>query len=105
MPRLSREVGTEMNPGTVKPVIRSLVISLAGMVVIAVAGLWYTNHVDQQAEERTRIATAAAIADSNRKWCDIVAFFDDTYKANPPTTETGKRLSVFFAARRIDFGC
>jgi len=96
----------------VRPVIQSLVVSLACMIVLVFAGYWYIGLVDRQAQERTATAiadsrerAAAALAESNRKWCEIVLLFDTTYKTTPPTTEAGKKLAAFFAARRIDFGC
>lgn len=79
----------------------TLVISFATAVVITIAGLWYTNYVDDQAKARTD----AAILESNRKWCDVVILFDDTYRTTPPSTPAGQRLAKFFAERRKDFSC
>ena len=88
-----------------RPVIYSLVISLACMVMLVWGGLWYTNYVDKQAQARTEQALATAIRESNRKWCNVVILFDDTYKRMPPTTPTGQTLAKFFAERRKDFDC
>lgn len=94
-----------MKVSRVKPVVWTLVVSLSCMIVLVVGGIWYTNYVADRAEERLREATARAIAESNRQWCDIVLLFDTTYKQQPPATPTGKTLAAFFANRRITFGC
>lgn len=79
----------------------TLVISFATAVLITVAGLWYTNYVDEQAKDRTN----AAIKESNRKWCSIVLLFNNTYKSQPPTTPAGKRLAEYMNTLAIDFEC
>lgn len=50
----------------------------------------YTNYVDRR---------------SNGAWCGVVALFDDTYREEPPTTETGKRLAAEFPNLRKTFKC
>lgn len=88
-----------------KPLVWSLVVSLACMAMLVWAGLWYTNYVDHKAQIRTEQALATAIRESNRKWCDVVILFDDTYRKTPPTTPAGQTLAKFFADRRKDFDC
>lgn len=55
-------------------------------------------------------AVAVVIADraarqSERRWCGIVTTLDDTYRATPPTTPTGRRQAAEIAKLRADFGC
>lgn len=88
-------------PGSARPLGWTLVISFATAVVITIAGLWYTNHVDSQAKARTD----AAIRESNQKWCEIVLLFNNTYKTQPPTTPAGKQLAAYMNKLAVDFGC
>lgn len=101
-----------MRQKDVRPVVWSLATALIAMIVLVFLGLWYIGYVDKQAQDRTAAALVdsnhkweQAIRESNRKWCDVVILFDDTYKSTPPTTAAGQKLAVFFAARRKDFEC
>ena len=101
-----------MKQKAVRPLVWALITTLIGMVTLVWVGLWYINHVDEQAKARTEAALIEtdrkwheAIAESNRKWCDVVVLFDDTYKSMPPASPTGQVLAKFFAERRKDFDC
>lgn len=101
-----------MKQKTVRPLVWSLVTTLIGMIALVWFGLWYINYVDTEAKARTEAALQEtdrkfleAIRESNRKWCDVVILFDDTYKNTPPTTAAGQQLAKWFNARRTDFDC
>lgn len=101
-----------MKQKAVKPVIWTLVVALGCMVALVYGGIAYTNYVDDQAKARTEAALQEtnrkfllAIQESNRKWCDVVVLFDDTYRNTPPTTPAGQQLAKWFAERRTDFNC
>jgi hypothetical protein len=63
---------------------------MVSMLATAAAGIWYTHHVQRDAE---------------RKWCGIVATLDDAYRASPPQTTAGRRLAEEMAELRRQFHC
>lgn len=78
-----------------------------GMVILAyllmaVSGYLYTNYVDRKRE--------AAERESDRQWCEIIVFYDDLYKANPPNPESpnyavSKKNQELMHNRRIELKC
>lgn len=60
------------------------------LVIGIMASFQYANYVDRR---------------SNQKWCDLVGLFNDTYVANPPTTDTGKKIAVKMRQIEDEFNC
>lgn len=46
-----------------------------------------------------------ANAESDRKWCSVVAVMDQAYAESPPTTPTGKKLARGIADLRGSLEC
>lgn len=79
----------------------SLAAIFLSMVILATVSVLISVHYsDQQAVRVQRYSD-----DQNRKWCDIVTTLDSAYRANPPTTTTGKKLAADMHALRERIGC
>ena len=96
-------------PGSGRPLAFVLLISFAAVLVLVGSMVWYIGYEGRRTEQRIRDsqreAVHQAIVDSNRKWCDIVVLFDDTYRATPPTTPAGQKIAAYFTNLRKDFQC
>lgn len=66
----------------------SLFIVLVTAVLIAVAGIMYTTHVQRQ---------------SDRRWCDLLATLDQP--GEPAATERGRQIQQELRQLRRDLGC
>jgi hypothetical protein len=44
-------------------------------------------------------------AESDRKWCSVVETIDRSYREQPPTTPTGKKLAADMASLRRQLHC
>lgn len=44
-------------------------------------------------------------AQSDRKWCSVVATLDDAWAESPPTTPAGRNLAHDFAQLRRELNC
>lgn len=77
-----------VKPG--RPVLYSLVFIFVSLLVTVFFSILYTNRVDSE---------------SNRRWCGIISTFDAAYKAQPPTTDTGRLVARQMRQLRTDFGC
>ncbi len=76
---------------------RTLVVAVACMVILAVAGVLYTGHAIREQDRAER--------EQDRRWCALLVTLDDQYRAPPPTTETGRRVAAAIAFLRESFGC
>lgn len=87
------------------PLIRAwyaIAVAFGACVVIALAGVVYTNHVQGQAQRRAEMERA----ESDRRWCALLSELDSAYSAPPgPTTETGRNVAVEVHQLRVGFGC
>jgi hypothetical protein len=88
-----------------KPLIRAwyaIAVSFVACLVIALAGVGYTNYVQSQARHRTE----AERAESDRRWCALLTELDNAYATSPgPTTEVGKKVAAEIHQLRVGFGC
>lgn len=87
------------------PYIRAwyaVAVSFGACVIIALAGVVYTNHVQRQAEKRAELARQ----DSDRRWCALLGDLDSAYQSPPtPTTPTGQKVAEEIHRLRVGFGC
>lgn len=87
------------------PLIRAwyaMAVSFIACVAIALSGVVYTNHVQQQADRRS----TAERADSDRRWCALLTDLDDAYGAPPgPTTDLGRKVAAEIHKLRLSFRC
>lgn len=87
------------------PLIRAwyaIAVSFVAVVAIALAGVGYTNYVQDQAQRRTE----AERAESDRRWCALLTDLDSAYATSPgPTTEIGMKVAAEIHQLRIAFGC
>jgi hypothetical protein len=44
-------------------------------------------------------------AQSDQRWCAVIASSDNTYQAEPPTTDTGRAMAANMHRLRHDLGC
>ncbi len=72
------------------------------LVVIVVAGVWYTGYVQRQADERHN----QIVRESEQKWCELLTII--TSGPPPPPGPAGERARVIaaeLAKLRKGFGC
>lgn len=69
---------------------RVFIVTFLVLVVGILAAFQYANYVDRR---------------SNQKWCDLVGLFNDAYVANPPNTETGKKIAIKMREIEQEFKC
>lgn len=85
--------------------VYALLVVFVTMVVVGVANVLYTNHVDDQRRadqaRSDRAATEAARASS----CELIVAFDELYKETPPTTPAGVRVAAVWRTYRAQLGC
>lgn len=68
----------------------ALVVILVSSLSLGAAGVWYTNHVQREAD---------------RKWCSIVVAQSDAYRLTPPTSPTGQRVAAAIDRLRVELDC
>lgn len=75
------------------PVIYALIMVFVSVVVVSLAGIWYTDHVARQ---------------NNQKWCALLITVDNAYAEalkNPNISPSGRRIGEEFHRLRIEFRC
>jgi len=73
------------------------IISFVCMLALTGISIQYANYAVSQLNEAER--------DNDRKWCDLVVFYTDYYRENPPQTELQRRQFALMEHRRTDLGC
>jgi hypothetical protein len=68
----------------------SIAAIFVSMLVMGILGFAYTNHV-----QRT----------NDQKWCGLIAYLDDGYRAAPPTTNAGKEFARRISVMRENLHC
>lgn len=63
---------------------------VAPFVLLMIAGMWYTNFVQQQADSR---------------WCELIVTLDEAYQSAPPQSELGREIAVATHKLREDIHC
>lgn len=74
-----------------------IVITLLTAMFSPLGTIVYVNYVNQQriADERQ----------NDHEWCDLVVFYTDYYRENPPATDLQKQQFALMEKRRTDLGC
>jgi len=90
-----------MTERTVYAVPRKFIIAwfvtLACMIALTGAAIQYSNYAVAQQNNLER--------ETDRAWCDLIVFYTDYYRENPPQTELQKRQFALMEKRRIELGC
>ena len=63
--------------------------------------IWYTQRV----AAASRAANEETVRETSQKWCKIVTTLDNAYRAQPPTSPTGRQLAQDMHQLRIDLDC
>lgn len=79
----------------------AMTVTFVVTIAFAAASVLYANHAAEQAVERSN----AIDRESNRRWCALLATYDEAYRESPPVTETGRTLATEVARLRTQFGC
>ena len=67
-----------------------LLVIYTSMMAMALGSIVYANHV----------ATRSA-----QQWCSVINTIDDAYRAQPPTTPTGKKIAAEMHELRTNLRC
>lgn len=76
--------------GVPRPFWYALVMVFISMLLSTGLTIWYAHQVGEE---------------TGRKFCSIVVRLDDTYRAHPPETETGREIAEDMARLRADLHC
>ncbi len=79
----------------------SIAIAFVAVVGISGGGVAYTNHVQQQAEQRAEVVRV----ESDRRWCALLVDLTRSQRETPPKTESGKKFAAEIDRLRAEFGC
>lgn len=82
---------------TPKKFMVAWIISFVSMLGLTGASMQYANHAVQQQNIQER--------ESDRQWCDLIVFYTDYYREQPPRTDTQKRQQALMERRRTELGC
>jgi hypothetical protein len=74
---------------------------VASFLIVSLGGVFYTNWVNDQAEQRYQ----ELLRRSEQQWCTIIGTLDQAYQINPPTTPLGQRLATQMHLLYGNFGC
>ena len=90
----------------------SVLVIFVVMGGVIFASIMYTNRVAGDSNRRADQLIAESnrrfeqlIRESNQKWCGIIGTFDRAYRAQPPTTETGRLVASQMRQLSLDYGC
>jgi hypothetical protein len=73
-------------------------IFVSGLVIV-LANMIYTSHVQRQSEQRFN----RAVELSQQRWCDLLNSLD--HPEVPSTTERGKQIQLQIHELRLGLGC
>lgn len=73
-----------------KRLVYLIVVTLVTAMLSPFGTIVYVNYVDRK---------------NRGDWCELIVVFDDSYKANPPTTPTGQQVAQLMERRRHSLGC
>jgi hypothetical protein len=82
----------------------SLAILFLTCIVICVINLVYSNHVANQAYQRSQVSIQKAVQ-AQRNFCALMLTLDGAYIATPPQTQTGKLVASEVHALVANLGC
>jgi hypothetical protein len=70
--------------------VRTIITLFIVFIIGVISSFQYANYVDQR---------------SNKRWCDIVTLFNESYKTLPPSTDLGRKISAAMIVLEQDFHC
>jgi hypothetical protein len=73
----------------------------AGMLLVAVSGVWYTQRAISAEDTKVRQAIAA----EGRIQCGIYTLLDTAYRQTPPATPAGRNFAAAIHKVVVDLGC
>ncbi|MEU7677889.1 hypothetical protein AB0C42_24115 [Micromonospora taraxaci] len=79
----------------------AMTVTFAVTVAFAAASVLYANERAERSERRAEQIDR----ESNRRWCALLATYDDAYQDSPPVTDTGRTLATEVSRLRTQFGC
>lgn len=91
-----------MTARTPVPLWWFILVSVVAFIVLAVAGLFYTNAVAEKSERELKDLQRT----SERRWCRLLVTLDDAN--NPPTnaqSELQRRIAAEIHQLRTELGC
>ncbi len=75
-----------------------LLLAIVGsMLLLSLAGVWYTNWSVSQQDKSERA--------NDQRWCKLLTTLDEAYQATPPQTPTGQRVAADIHNLRAELGC
>lgn len=80
-----------------RDVVYALMACFVLIVALGVGNVLYTDHVEQQAEQRNQARA--------REICGLIVVLDDAYRSSPPTTELGRHIATEVHTYRLGLGC
>lgn len=91
-----------MGNGRVAPsAVYAIIAMFTCTLVMFIVSLVYATHAANAAVARANQSTAT----QTRQFCSLMTTLDDTYRATPPSTLTGKRVAAEVHALRLGLGC
>lgn len=89
----------------IRRMLRAVVVAYVTAFVLSASAVFVSVYASQNAIEESEHKSAAALSESQRKWCALLVPLDDGYKVTPPPTESGRRFARIIHGLRVDFGC
>jgi hypothetical protein len=88
--------------GRLTPTLAYTIIAMFTCTLIMfIVSLVYATHAANAAVDRANQSTAT----QTRQFCSLMTTLDDTYRATPPATLTGKRVAAEVHSLRLGLGC
>lgn len=95
-----------------RSIVYSVVVSILVIGGLIFVAYMYTRSESDKVNQRTdRVVQESnrrfeqLIRESNQKWCGIIGTFDAAYRAQPPTTDTGRLVASQMHQLSLDYGC
>lgn len=92
----------ETHQRRIRRMLRAVIVAYVAAFVLSTTAVFAAITASSAASDR---ATAAAIRDSERKWCALLDPLDTNYATNPPPTASAKRFAAIIHNLRADFDC
>lgn len=73
-----------------KGVIYSIVVAFMSVVIVALAGIFYTGFVSRKSDHR---------------WCELLITLDDAYHSTPITNPVGIKVATQIHKLKLDLSC
>lgn len=83
------------------PLWYTIAAIVGSVLLLAVAGVAYTNYALRQSAASEREADRR----NDARWCALLVPLDNAYTATPPQTQTGKDVAAAIHRLRQQHGC